>query len=54
MRNYVVNRITEWFVKIWITRTKMKLSTLRGHFFSVKVRFELNLIDVSAQDIVFQ
>ena len=22
MRNYVVNRITEWFVKIWITRTK--------------------------------
>ena len=21
MRNYVINCVTEWFVKIWITRT---------------------------------
>ena len=23
MRNYVINCVTEWFVKIWITRTRL-------------------------------
>jgi len=38
MRNYVINRITEWFVKIWITRTTVEVEQAKKLAFLIARR----------------
>lgn len=37
MRSYVTNCITEWFVEIWITRTRQNAATMQTRTFSASL-----------------